>query len=274
MFAFVVSAFIAWSQNKQNDDIFMNFGVSVHIFHQRNRFSRFWSFEKNEMFSCGNDLIEIKNWKWINIHLQDEWKLILSKIVYIVLFLINLIFLARLQNRGIKWDHVTKKIFCLKTVKILNHIIRQNKNYRISEIFQQNHHYVFSSVFVFIKTVDSTASANIWHRRMGHLNPLDLHHLGKQCLGVRLKNPSMSQCDVCAKVKMTNQVFHHSLINQSTRSFYKVNIDWKDLDEGWNNYQFDETIVKWVMKIVCQITNMVITYFILIRKKDENLLFI
>ena len=103
----------------------------------------------------------------------------------------------------------------------------QNENYWVSEVFQQNHHYVFFFVFVSIKTVDSTASADIWHRRMGHLDFLGFHHLGKQCLKVRLKNSNMSQCDACAKIKMTNQVFRRPPINQSIRPFYKINIDWE-----------------------------------------------
>ena len=216
------------------------------------------------MLSCGGGLVGIEGWGWVNIHLQDGRRLILSKVAYIVSFSVNLIFLARLQDRGIKWDHVTGKIFCLKTVKILGHTIRQNENYRVSEVFQQNHHYVSSSAFVSTRTVDSTASADIWHRRMGHLGPLGLHHLGKQCLGVRLKGFSMSQCDACAKVKMTNQVFRRLPINQPTRPFYKVNIDWEDLDEGWGEYQPDGAIVKRVMGVVCQVIGMVITYFILI----------
>ena len=196
------------------------------------------------MLNCESDLIEIKNWKWINIHLRNEQKLILSKIIYIILFLINLIFLTRLQNHGIKLNHVTKKIFCLKIVKILNHIILQNNNYKISKIFHQNFYYIFFFVFVFIKTVDSTASANIWHCWMGHLNFFDFHHLNKQCLEMKLKNFNISQCDVCAKVKMINQIFHHLLMNHFIRFFYKININWKNLNESWNNYQFDKTIIK------------------------------
>ena len=198
----------------------------------------------------------------------------MSKIIYIVSFSINFIFLTRLQDRDIKWNHVTENIICKKIAKIIDHIFRHNGNYQISEKFSSNVFYNFFSVFVFMKIVDSTTFANVWHRRMNHLKPLGLHHLDKKCLGVKLKNPSMSQCDICAKVKMINQVFCRSSINCFTRFFYKVNIDWKDLNENWNNYQSDETIIKWIIKIICQIINMMITYFIFIHKKNENLLFI
>ena len=167
-----------------------------------------------------------------------------------------------------------KNIICLKIDKILNHIIRYSNNYWISEKFLSNVFYISFSVFVSTKIVDSTAFGNIWHHRMNHLKPLGLHHLKKECLKMKLKDFYMFQCNVCAKAEMTNQVFHRPLINHFIRSFYKVNIDWKDLNEEWNNYQSNKTIIKRIMKIICQIINMTITYFILIWKNNENLSFI
>ena len=261
-------------QNNQNDDIFMNFDVFIHVFHQRNRFSRFWPFKKKKMLNCENGFVKIQSWKWINIYLRNERRFILSKIAYIVSFSVNLIFLARLQNRDIKWNHITKNIIYKKITKIIDRIFRHNNNYWINEKFSSNVFYNFFSIFVFMKIVDSAASANVWHRRMNHLKLLGLHHLNKKCLEVKLKNPSMSQCDVCVKAKMTNQVSRRPPINRPTRSFYKINIDWENLNEDWNDYQPDKTIIKRIMKIICQITNIMITYFILIRKKNENLSFI
>ena len=227
---------------------------------------RDFDFFKKKMLNYENKLVEIWNWKWINIHLRDEWKFVLLKIIYVFLFLINLIFLAGFQNHDIKWNHVMKNIICLKINKILNHIICYNNNYWISEEFSSNVFYIFSSLFVFTRTIDSTASTNVWHCQMNHLKLLRLHHWNKKCLEVKLKNLCMSQCNVCAKVKMINQIFRRSLINRFIRFFYKVNIDWKNLNERWNNYQSNETIIKWIIEIICQITNMMITYFIFIQK--------
>ena len=226
-----------------------------------------FDFSKKKMFNCENKFVKIQNWKWINIYLWNEWWFILSKIIYIVSFSINLIFLTRLQNRDIKWNHVMKNITYKKITKIIDCIVCHSNNYQINEKFSSNVFYNSFSVFVFMRTVDSTAFANVWHHWMNHLKPLGLHHLNKKCLGVKLKNFNMSQCDVCAKVKMINQIFHHSSINRFIRSFYKINIDWKNLNENWNNYQSDETIIKQIIKIICQITNITITYFIFIWKK-------
>ena len=165
-----------------------------------------------------------------------------------------------------------KNIICLKIKKILNHIIRYNNNYRISEKFSSNVFYIFCSVFVFITIVDSMTFTNVWHRWMNHLKLFGLHHLNKKCLG--MKNFCIFQCNTCAKIKMTNQIFHHSLINRFTRFFYKVNIDWEALNEEWNNYQSNKKIINRIMKIVCQIKNITITYFTFIRKENENLSFI
>ena len=130
----------------------------------------------------------------------------MSKIIYIISFPINLIFLTRLQNRDIKWNHVTKNIICGKITKIIDDIIHHNNNYRIDKKFSSNVFYNSSFIFVFMKTVDSTTSADVWHHQMNHLKPLGLHHLDKKCLEVRLKDPSMSQCDACAKIKMIKQL--------------------------------------------------------------------
>ena len=167
-----------------------------------------------------------------------------------------------------------KNIICLKINKILNRIVHYSNNYWISEKSSPNVFYIFSSVFVFIRTVDSTAFVNLWHRWMNHLKPFGLHHLNKKCLKMKLKNLCMSQCDVCAKAEMINQIFHRSLINCSIRFFYKVNIYWKDLNKEWNDYQSNKTIIKWIIKIICQIINMTITYFTRIQIKKKNLSFL
>ena len=167
-----------------------------------------------------------------------------------------------------------KNIIYKKITKIINHIVCYNNNYWIDEKFLSNVFYNFFSIFVFMRIIDSTAFTNVWHRRINHLKPFGFHHWNKKCLEMKLKNFSMSQCDVCAKVKMINQVFYHLLINPFIRFFYKIDIDWKNLNKNWNNYQFDKTIITRIIKILCQIINMMITYFIFIWKKNENLSFI
>lgn len=106
---------------------------------------------------------------------------------------------------------------------------------------------------------------------MGHKGPLTLYKLGKECLGVRLRGKNMSLCPHCALSKMTQQISRLPPANKATRPFYRVFIDWLDLEQGWDSYQGDGAIVRRVMVVVCEATGMAITYFTQSSKEDENL---
>lgn len=56
------------------------------------------------------------------------------------------------------------------------------------------------------QTIISTAFANIWYRKIDHIQPLRLYKLGKKCLKVYLKGKNMSQCIHCALSKITQQI--------------------------------------------------------------------
>ena len=117
----------------------------------------------------------------------------------------------------------------------------------------------------------AVASPDIWHRRMGHIGPLGLYKLGKECLGVRLWGKKMSQCPHCALSKISQQISQRSPANKATRPFYQVFVDWLDLEEGWDSYQGDGAIVRRVMVVICEATGMAITYFTQSAKEEENL---
>ena len=106
---------------------------------------------------------------------------------------------------------------------------------------------------------------------MGHKGPLGLHKLGKKCLRVSLRGKSMAQCPHCALSKITQQILRLLPANQSTRPFYRVFINWLDLNEGWNGYQGDGALVRHVMVAVCKATGMAMTYFTQSSKESKNL---
>lgn len=78
----------------------------------------------------------------------------------------------------------------------------------------------------------ASVSPDTWHRRMGHIGPLSLYKLGKECLGVKLKGKSMSQCPHCALSKITQQISRRPPANKSTKPFHRVFVDWQNLEEG------------------------------------------
>ncbi len=106
---------------------------------------------------------------------------------------------------------------------------------------------------------------------MGHIGPLGLHMLGKECLGVRLRGKKMSQCTHCAVSKISQQVSRRPPSNQSTRPFHRVYIDWLDLEDGLDSYQGDGAVVRRAMVAVCEATGMAVTYFTQSAKESQNL---
>ena len=106
---------------------------------------------------------------------------------------------------------------------------------------------------------------------MGHIGPLELYMLGKECLRVQLRGKKMSQCIHCAVSKISQQVSRRSPANQSTRPFHKVYINWLDLEDGWDSYQGNGAVVRRAIVAVCKATGMAVTYFTQSAKKSENL---
>ena len=55
------------------------------------------------------------------------------------------------------------------------------------------------------------------------------------------------------------------------RPFYRVYIDWLDLEDGWDSYQGNGAVVRRAIVAICEATGMAVTYFTQSAKKSENL---
>ena len=178
-------------------------------------------------------------------------------------FPLNLVSLACLEDQGFDWEHssgaIRNREFC-----IIGTTVRNGNNYEIGQTGR-----ILGTALATLTTsknrsqfeipetskpkprskitrkqpLSTPASADIWHRRMGHIGPLGLYKLGKECLGVSLRGKNMSQCPQCALSKITQQILRLPLANRSTQPFYRVFVDWLDLEEGWDGYQGDGALV-------------------------------
>ncbi len=120
--------------------------------------------------------------------------------VYISNFLLNLVSLGCMQKRGFDWSHLSGKIS--KNNQIIGYTRFHGNNYEIGD--DDNVGIVFVIFAVDPTTLGnsrhyqkphSAVTSDTLHRRMGHIGPLRLHILGKECLGVRLREkqcPSVS----------------------------------------------------------------------------------
>lgn len=125
--------------------------------------------------------------------------------------------------------------------------------------------------FLLYKKPHFTITLDTQHCKMSHIGLLKLHMLSKKYLGVQLQGKKMSQYSHYAVSKISQQVLRCSPASQSTRLFYKVYIDWLDLEDGWDNYQSDKAMVREVIMAICKTTEMPINYFQQSANKSENL---
>ncbi len=185
---------------------------------------------------------------------------------YISIFLLNLVSLGCLQKRGFDRSYCSGEIS--KNNQIIGYIRLHGNNYEIGD--DKNSGIVFVTLaadpssprhFRPYQRAHSAATSDAWHCTMGHIGPLGLYILGKECVGLQLQGKKMSQCTHCTVPKISQQLSRQPQSNQSTRRFNRVYIDWLDLEDGWNCYQGEGAVVRRAIVAVCKATGMAVTYF-------------
>ena len=89
---------------------------------------------------------------------------------------------------------------------------------------------------------------------MGHIDLTALTKLGQNTIGVRLRGPSTAKYSNCAMAKITRQISRRPNPNKVTRPFYRIYLDWFDLEEGWDRYQYDGQLVRRCLLLTCEAT--------------------
>ena len=235
-----------FKRNTQFEYTLLDSAASVHVFHTQSKFtSGLFRRAINKGLRCGSDIIPIVGWGKISLLLlEGSQLLILRKVAYIPNFPLNLISLGCLQAHGFNWNHESGKI----RNQITNRLVGTTTWDQVSNLYSINYlkgtESTTAHAYAALATEPNTqsklptfrlatpASADIWHRRMGHIVPLGLYKLGKECLGVRLRGKNMSQCPHCALSKITQQISCLPPANKATRPFHRVFVDWIDLAEG------------------------------------------
>ena len=71
--------------------------------------------------------------------------------------------------------------------------------------------------------------------------------------------------------KITRQIFRRPSPNKATKPFYRIYLDWFDLEEGWDGYQYDGRVIRRYLLMTCEATGMTQAYFTTCSKENENL---
>jgi GAG-pre-integrase domain/Subtilase family len=100
---------------------------------------------------------------------------------------------------------------------------------------------------------DSSASANQWHQRLGHIGPEALEHLPTAVTGAELTDgPSTIQCEACSTSKAHKLVSRRPVPRADT-PFERVHLDLIQMTEGFNGD-------KWVLHFLEDIMRLNFVY--------------
>lgn len=255
----------------------MDSGSSIHVVNRRDTL-RHYKETTTEFALCGSGKVCIRGWGEWHIFLRQGNKkmrkstspLVLRRVAFCPDFPTSIVSLQCLEKLSISWLH-TEGLIQLEG-QIIGRTRKLHGQYVI-DVEQQKHSQnpqVFSARQKRPNHI-SWADGSLWHRRFGHIGSKALQQVAINCLGARIRPPKLAECDDCALSKITQQNVNHGLsLSKSTIPFYRVFIDWHDLKEGWDGYQGDGRVVRRVMLITCEATNLVLAYFTYSNGEKEN----
>lgn len=84
---------------------------------------------------------------------------------------------------------------------------------------------------------DSLATAELWHRRMGHPGPDIIENLTQAVHGAKIRGPSTAECEICAVTK-AHQIISRHLTTRSTTLYERVHFDLVYHKEAYNAHRY------------------------------------
>ena len=135
----------------------------------------------------------------------------LFDIAFVPNFACNIISFRKLQRRGIWWDSRPEHN-CLRRAdqSILAFLTDRHDQFVLEDIPEEMTQTAFftrrNKFNSYTKRKPNRASAEVWHRRLGHPGPRALEHLVNSSQGVRIKGLTTVQCDECGTSKAKRQI--------------------------------------------------------------------
>lgn len=98
-----------------------------------------------------------------------------------------------------------------------------------------------------------------------------MEKLTEHTLGCKLKGPKTVQCDHCAFAKAVERPSRRPINAKPTQPFHTLWMDWFDLKEGWDGYQWDSRRARRVCLFQCVASRFVMAYTFEGQKGEEVL---
>lgn len=167
----------------------------------------------------------------------------IKEAAYCPTFAVNIVSFQCLYDQGIRWDTFASPTRLVhKSGSTVCTIERQHRQWVLEYRESTDQSLKAAAAFIARRRRSSTdprpdavADGTLWHNRLGHPSPKTLEHLGKKCLGARLKGPKTVECDHCGQGKMHRQISRRRP-SRPNKPFEEIWIDWTDLSEDYEGY--------------------------------------
>jgi hypothetical protein len=247
-----------------HDSFLLDSATTIHI---SNDFQRFANYEEAKTKDCliaGDTTVPILGYGTVTVYARtpddrDTHIIRLQRTAYSPTFHTSLISLRRAMENGIDWlirlgllvdgDGPICKVFDKFDQWVIEYNPVQSDVSGNEQLDTASDHGAFATSKKSSKPLVSTASKDIWHRRLGHVSMDAIEHLPDALSGVQvvrsqtLPKSSTSPCEGCAVANLQHQISRRPA-QRASRPFERVHFDLIQMNRAYNG---DE----WAMHFMC-----------------------
>lgn len=215
------------------DSWIVDSGSDVHVCNNRSRYIDFRP-EEDAIIQFGNTSEKIAGYGTVEVYgrtpQNKPFIARLKNVAYVPGFLTNIISTDLSANRGIYFNQrrmvledTDEKPLCKITRLFKQNVLEYNevKNYTAFAARRSD------------RPLKSTASADVWHNRLGHPSQKAISLLDKTVEGVEVTPGSEDMCETCNLAKAPQQISRRP-VEPAEKNFERLHFDLIQVKEGYN----------------------------------------
>lgn len=240
----------ATSQYQLHNSFILDSGADTHVCNDRSRFQTFREPTEERSLLAGNIEIPIEGYGSVSITLQCHTgpkKVELLNVAYIPSFHTNIVSFRKLVTKGIYWD--TRK----NQLMFKEQVFCTLKDHYGQWVLEYQERDSQESAFISKlseKPKKSEATAEVWHRRLGHIGTEALDQLTESAIGAKIdqRGPRTVDCEVCS-VSKAHELISRPPASRATSPYEKVHLDLIQMTWAYNSD-------RWIIHLTCDLTRM------------------